>query len=72
VILRGLSILFSAAAGLFFFATEVHAYLDPGSGSYIIQILLGSLVAGFFVIKQYWQRLKSFFKGRNQQSKDDD
>jgi len=41
---------------------DAHAYLDPGSGSYMLQILLGTLVAGFFAIKQYWHRLKNFFK----------
>jgi hypothetical protein len=38
-----------------------HAYLDPGTGSIILQLLLGG-VAGFMVIgKLYWQRLKDFF-----------
>jgi uncharacterized membrane protein len=46
------------------FPYHAHAYLDPGSGSYMLQILLGTLVAGFFAIKQYWHRLKYFFKGR--------
>lgn len=44
------------------FSPDAYAYLDPGTGSYMLQILLGSLVAGFFVIKQYWHRLKNFFK----------
>jgi len=30
-----------------FFSLDAHAYLDPGSGSYMLQILLGTLVAGF-------------------------
>ena len=46
------------------FPNHAHAYLDPGSGSYMLQILLGTLVAGFFAIKQYWHRLKYFFKER--------
>ena len=45
-------------------AQDAQAYLDPGSGSYMLQILLGTLVAGFFAIKQYWHRLKYFFKER--------
>ena len=43
---------------------QAHAYRDPGSGSYMLQILLGTLVAGFFAIKPYWQRLKVFFNER--------
>jgi len=46
------------------FSPDAYAYLDPGSGSYMLQILLGTLVAGFFAIKQYWHRLKYFFKER--------
>lgn len=54
------------------FSPEAHAYLDPGSGSYMLQILLGTLVAGFFVIKQYWHRLKYFFKERFGKKEDQD
>jgi hypothetical protein len=70
--LKGLKIFFSAVAGLLFFAPNAQAYLDPGSGSYAIQILLGSVVAGFFVVKQYWHRFRLFIKGRNDEGKRDD
>ena len=49
---------------------NAHAYLDPGSGSYMLQILLGTLVAGFFAIKQYWHRLRYFFKERFRKKED--
>jgi hypothetical protein len=49
---------------------HAYAYLDPGSGSYMLQILLGTLVAGFFAIKQYWHRLKFFFKERFRKKED--
>lgn len=52
------------------FAQDATAYLDPGSGSYMLQILLGTLVAGFFAIKQYWHRLKYFFKERFRKKED--
>ena len=43
------------------FAQPAHAYLDPGTGSMILQLLLGG-VAGLLVIgKLYWQRIKDFF-----------
>lgn len=38
------------------------AYLDPGSGSYIFQILLAGLVGSLFAIKLYWRKIISFFK----------
>jgi hypothetical protein len=36
---------------------DLHAYLDPGSGSMLLQLVLGG-VAGFGVIvRLYWRRL---------------
>ena len=45
------------------FHKEAHAYLDPGTGSMLLQLLLGG-VAGVLVIgKLYWQRVKDVFSG---------
>ena len=38
------------------------AYLDPGSGSYLLQLLIASLLGGMFAIRMYWGRIKSFFR----------
>ncbi len=38
------------------------AYLDPGSGSYILQFLLATLVGGIFIIKLMWGRITAFFR----------
>ena len=35
----------------------VHAYIDMASASYIVQILVATLVASLFAIKLFWQRL---------------
>jgi hypothetical protein len=40
-----------------------HAYLDPGSGSYIFQIIIGALLGAAFAVKIYWRKLKAFFAG---------
>ena len=40
---------------------EAHAYLEPGSGSYLLQLLIGGGVGGLFVIKTFWLQIKSFF-----------
>lgn len=37
-----------------------HAYLDPGSGSYIFQMILAVLVSAVFALKVYWKKLTSF------------
>ena len=38
--------------------SDAYAYLDPGSGSIIIQMLVGTLVGVGIVLKIYWQRFK--------------
>lgn len=37
------------------------AYLDPGTGSYIFQVLVATLIGGLFIIKMFWQKIKKFF-----------
>jgi hypothetical protein len=44
------------------------AYLDPASGSMILQLLLGGVAGLLVVIKLYWRRMKTFvlvLLGRN-------
>ena len=38
------------------------AYLDPGSGSYLIQILIAFLFGSALAIRAFWGRIKAFFK----------
>ncbi len=40
----------------------VQAYLDPGSGSMFLQLVLGGVAALGVVGKLYWQRLVSIFR----------
>jgi len=37
------------------------AYLDPGTGSYVFQVLAATLIGGLFAIKIFWQKIKDFF-----------
>ncbi len=38
------------------------AYLDPGSGSFILQILLASLVGIGFALRGYWSKIITKFR----------
>ena len=49
------------SSGLMSLKTTV-AYLDPGSGSFILQILIASLVGALFIVRTYWTRIKGFFQ----------
>jgi hypothetical protein len=42
----------------------VFAYLDPGSGSMMLQVLAGGIAAAAVTIKVYWRRLLVFLRIR--------
>jgi len=44
--------------------TTLFAYLDPGSGSMILQILAGGLAAVAVTAKLYWNRILRFLRIR--------
>jgi hypothetical protein len=44
-----------------YFPNQVNAYLDPGTGSYMFQLLIAGLIGGAFAIKMTWRRIKGFF-----------
>ena len=41
-----------------FTVSEAYAYLDPGSGSVVIQMLVGALAGVGIALKIYWQKIK--------------
>jgi hypothetical protein len=42
--------------------TTIFAYIDPGSGSVLLQALLGGVAAVGVAAKLYWKRLRGFFR----------
>ena len=38
------------------------AYLDPGTGSLILQALVASLAGAVVAITAYWQKIRTFFR----------
>jgi hypothetical protein len=47
---------------LFTFLARETAYLDPGSGSYFVQLLLASLMGALFVLGIYRKKVTDFFR----------
>lgn len=45
-----------------FFPKPVHAYIDPGTGSYLWQVMIGFFLGGAFTIKLYWKKIAAFLK----------
>jgi len=48
--------------GIVMFAEPAFAYLDPGTGGMLIQIILGGLAGLAVAGKLFWHQLKSFFR----------
>ena len=40
-----------------------HAYVDAGSGSYMLQMSLAGVLAAIFSLKLGWQRFKAYVAG---------
>ena len=50
---------------IMFFNTKAFAYLDPGTGSIILQGILGAIAAGATYCSMYWQKIKNLFSKKN-------
>jgi hypothetical protein len=63
---------FAAALALAGFAPPVFAYLDPSTGSMILSAIVGVFATVGLAVKTYWYKLKSLFRGKADDARDDD
>lgn len=47
------------------------AYLDPGSGSMLLQLILAAMLGFGILFRSQWSRIKSLFKRKDETGKDD-
>ena len=40
----------------------IHPYIDPGTGSIVLQAVIGALVGGLVAMKLFWNHIKAFFR----------
>jgi hypothetical protein len=59
--LNGVRLLVLGAAFWFVLQGQALAYLDMNTGSYFIQLLISSILAGLFLIKHPYLKLKDYF-----------
>ena len=52
----------SCIVTLIIFPIKAFAYLDPGTGSIILQAILGAIAAGLSYCAFYWNKVKNFFR----------
>jgi hypothetical protein len=58
IVLLSVSIFLMAAL-----TRPAYAYLDPGTGSIILQVLIGGIAGALIAVRLYWQRVKTVFSG---------
>ena len=52
--------------------TDAFAYLDPGTGSMLLQVILGGVAAVGVAIKLYWHKLRVAFGMPKKEQPEDD
>ena len=54
------------------FPGRVYAYLDPGTGSYILQLAIAALLGGSVMIKIYWKKIRTYLANLFSKKQKDD
>lgn len=57
---------------LIFTSINVHAYLDPGTGSMLLQVILGGIAAVGVAVKLYWHKLRAALGMSKKEEPEDD
>ena len=52
-----------------FIQSNAYAYIDPGTGSIMLQALIGGIAAAGAAISFYWSKIKSFFSKEKKNDK---
>ena len=52
-------------------ARDCRGYIDPGTGSYILQMLLAGVLGAGFAMKSYWAKIKAVLGGGKRKAESD-
>lgn len=68
---RSIFFLFICFVLIFFgFVDLASAYIDPGSGSMLLQLLLGGIAGAVVVLKMYWRQFTNLFRRNSRKESD--
>lgn len=56
------TLLLLAALAVILAPEAAHAYIDPGTGSMLLQLLIAGLLGSLYGLKMYWRRLVLYFR----------
>jgi hypothetical protein len=54
-------LLFAFFVSVHVFPNFIYAYIDPGSGGYLSQVILAAVLSSVVMLKLYWKKIVSFF-----------
>lgn len=60
--MRGIEIIAISVVALVVLTGPAHAYLDPGTGSIILQSLIAGIAGALLFFKSYWWRFLGLFR----------
>jgi hypothetical protein len=63
-------LIFLVCAVVLLLEHPVHAYVDPGSGSMFLQLLLGGVAGIAVIIRLYWRRMVGWFSHKSTKDAD--
>lgn len=66
--LNPLKVISLTLVALFVLCTDSQAYLDAGTSSYILQIIITGIVAVVVGVKSFWYQIKAFFGAKKSTS----
>lgn len=69
---RLLTITWVPTIGLLAYGQPAFAYLDPGTGSILLQGIIAGVAGVLVVLKLYWYRIKNFFSPKRAEEVQDD
>ena len=49
----------------------IFAYIDPGTGSYVLQLAIAGALGASYAVKHFWSRIKSVFSRKTSSPTDD-
>jgi O-antigen/teichoic acid export membrane protein len=55
---------FAAALMCALYSRQIYAYIDPGTGSFVLQAIVAAVVGSLFTVKLYWGRIRDYIVRR--------
>lgn len=70
--MKKVAVLLSVLWLLLFSTSSAYAYLDPGSGSMVLQALLGGVAGVAVMVKLFWHNIRGALRFGKKNVKEDD